>query len=84
MSGEQHISSLVVLHRPDGAAVLREFTAAHGALQIAAQGDCRCVLLCETDDQRVRNQSAHGGLAGAHRADQDDCGTRHEYLSAAR
>lgn len=53
MSGEQHISSLVVLHRPDGAAVLREFTAAHGALQIAAQGDCRCVLLCETDDQRA-------------------------------
>lgn len=53
MSGEQHISSLVVLHRPDGAAALRDFTAAHEAIKIAAEGDCRCVLLCETDNQRA-------------------------------
>lgn len=53
MSGEQHISSLVVLHRPDSIVAVREFAAAHDALQIAAEGDCRCVLLCETDGQRA-------------------------------
>jgi nitrate reductase NapD len=51
--GEQHISSLVVLHRPDSASVVREFMTTHQALQIAAEGDCRCVLLCETDNQRA-------------------------------
>ncbi|WP_130618426.1 chaperone NapD [Dyella amyloliquefaciens] len=53
MKGEQHISSLVVLHRPESAAIVREFTAAHDALDIAAEGDSRCVLLCETDNQRA-------------------------------
>lgn len=53
MKGEQHISSLVVLHRPESAAIVREFTATHEALEIAAEGDCRCVLLCETDNQRA-------------------------------
>jgi nitrate reductase NapD len=53
MKDEQHISSLVVLHRPDSAAVVREFTSAHDALTIAAEGDCRCVLLCETGNQRA-------------------------------
>lgn len=53
MNGEQHISSLVVLHRPESAAIVREFTAIHDALTIAAEGDSRCVLLCETDNQRA-------------------------------
>jgi nitrate reductase NapD len=53
MKDEQHISSLVVLHRPDGAAIVRGFAAAHDALTLAAEGDCRCVLLCETANQRA-------------------------------
>jgi len=53
MKGEQHISSLVVLHRPDSASIVRQFTATHESLQIAAEGDCRCILLCETDNQRA-------------------------------
>lgn len=53
MKGEQHISSLVVLHRPDSGSIVREFVSGHQALQLAAEGDCRCVLLCETDNQRA-------------------------------
>jgi periplasmic nitrate reductase NapD len=50
---EQHISSLVVLHRPYAAATLQAFVDLHPALDIAIQGDCRCVLVCETDHQRA-------------------------------
>ncbi|RDI98109.1 nitrate reductase formation protein NapD [Dyella solisilvae] len=53
MSSEQHISSLVVLHRPDALRAVQSFARAHPSLQIAAHGDCRCVVLCETDDQRA-------------------------------
>jgi nitrate reductase NapD len=51
--GEQHISSLVVMHRPDAMPVLRTFLESRPALTIAATGECRCVLLCETDNQRA-------------------------------
>ncbi|HET6552687.1 MAG TPA: chaperone NapD [Dyella sp.] len=51
--GEDHISSLLVMHRPDALAALQTFAASHDALEIAATGDSRCVLLCETDDQRA-------------------------------
>lgn len=50
---EHHISSLVVLHRPYAAATLKAFVDSHAALEIAVQGDSRCVLVCETDNQRA-------------------------------
>jgi len=53
MKDEHHISSLVVLHRPDAAAQLKTFAEHHDALEIAVQGDCRCVMLCETANQRA-------------------------------
>lgn len=53
MKDEHHISSLVVLHRPDAVPVLRAFVDQHDALDIAIQGECRCVLVCETDNQRA-------------------------------
>jgi len=53
MSDEQHISSLVILHRPDAADALKAFVATRDALELAVQGECRCVLLCETDSQRA-------------------------------
>ncbi|PXV61676.1 periplasmic nitrate reductase chaperone NapD [Dyella jiangningensis] len=53
MKDEHHISSLVVLHRPDAIAALGAFVEQHAALDIAVQGDCRCVVVCETDSQRA-------------------------------
>lgn len=53
MKDEHHISSLVVLHRPDAAGALQAFVDRHAELDIAVQGDCRCVLVCETDSQRA-------------------------------
>lgn len=53
MIGEQHISSLVVLHRREALAALQAWINAHAELDIAASGDCRCVVLCETDNQRA-------------------------------
>lgn len=50
---EHHISSLVVLHRPYAAATLKAFADLHPAMDIAVQGDCRCVMVCETDSQRA-------------------------------
>ncbi|MDR3446284.1 MULTISPECIES: chaperone NapD [unclassified Dyella] len=50
---EYHISSLVVLHRPDAASTLKAFIELHPELDIAVQGDCRCVMVCETDSQRA-------------------------------
>jgi nitrate reductase NapD len=50
---EYHISSLVVLHRPDAADTLKAFIDRHPALDIAVQGDCRCVMVCETGSQRA-------------------------------
>jgi len=52
MKDEQHISSLVVMHRQEAMPALRTFVESHSALSIAATGECRCVLLCETDHQR--------------------------------
>jgi nitrate reductase NapD len=52
MKDEQHISSLVVMHRQEALPNLRSFVESHPALAIAATGECRCVLLCETDHQR--------------------------------
>lgn len=53
MRDEHHISSLVVLHRPDAAPTLSAFVNDHDALDIAIQGECRCVMVCETDNQRA-------------------------------
>lgn len=53
MNDEHHISSLVVLHRPDAVDALKAFVDLHAALDIAVQGDCRCVMLCETANQRA-------------------------------
>lgn len=53
MRDEHHISSLVVLHRPDAAPTLSAFVDHHDALDIAIQGECRCVMVCETDNQRA-------------------------------
>lgn len=53
MKDEHHISSLVVLHRPDAVDALKTFAESHDTLDIAIQGDCRCVMVCETDNQRA-------------------------------
>jgi nitrate reductase NapD len=53
MNDEHHISSLVVLHRPDAVDVLKAFVELRDTLDIAIQGDCRCVMVCETDNQRA-------------------------------
>lgn len=53
MSGEVHISSLLVQHRHEATAALQALVAAHAELEIAVQGECRCVVLCETDDQHA-------------------------------
>lgn len=53
MNDELHISSLVVLHRPDAIGTLQAFVDHHTTLDIAAQGDSRCVLVCETDSQHA-------------------------------
>lgn len=50
---EHHISSLVVLHRPYATATLKAFVDLHPAMDIAVQGDCRCVMVCETSNQRA-------------------------------
>ncbi|WP_081500628.1 chaperone NapD [Dyella japonica] len=50
---EHHISSLVVLHRPEATDALKAFVDHRPALDIAVQGDCRCVMVCETDSQRA-------------------------------
>jgi len=49
---ELHISSLLVQHRNEALAGLRDLVAGIPALEIAATGEGRCVVLCETDDQR--------------------------------
>ncbi|WP_267220476.1 chaperone NapD [Dyella silvae] len=53
MKDDHHISSLVVLHRPDAADRLKAFVDQYPALDIAVRGDCRCVMVCETDSQRA-------------------------------
>ncbi|MFC4765712.1 chaperone NapD [Dyella koreensis] len=53
MNPELHISSLVVQHRHDAIARLEALIDATASMEIAARGDCRCVVLCETDNQRV-------------------------------
>lgn len=53
MSSERHISSLVVLHRNDAMPALEALIDACANIDIAARADCRCVVLCETDDQRT-------------------------------
>jgi periplasmic nitrate reductase NapD len=53
VSGERHISSLLVLHRPDAAPVLEAFAHRCEELEIAARAESRCVVLCETDHQRA-------------------------------
>ena len=50
---ELHISSLVVQHRPHAAGIVKTFVDQHPALDLAVQGDSRCVLVCETDSQRA-------------------------------
>ncbi len=52
MNDELHISSLVVQHRPEAFARLAATVQARAGMEIAARGDTRCVVLCETDDQR--------------------------------
>jgi nitrate reductase NapD len=53
MNAEQHISSLVLLHRVEAMPAIKALVDAHAALDIAVRGDCRCVVLCETEDQRT-------------------------------
>ena len=53
MADELHISSLLVQHRADALPVLEAFVRAHAELDLAANGECRSVLLCETDNQRA-------------------------------
>ena len=53
MNDEQHISSLVLLHRHEALPAIRALVEAQAGLEIAAHGDCRCVVLCETADQRA-------------------------------
>lgn len=53
MSRELHISSLLVQHRHDALPRLQALTDRHAELEIALHEDCRCVVLCETDDQRA-------------------------------
>lgn len=52
-SGDEHISSLLVMYRQESLPTLEAFVAAHPSLDIAASGDSRCVVLCETHDQRA-------------------------------
>lgn len=53
MNDEHHISSLVVMHRLDALDELKAFVDVHDALEIAVEGAGRCVLLCETSNQRA-------------------------------
>ena len=53
MSGEQHISSLVLLHRHEAMPAIRTLVEACAGVEIAVHGPCRCVVLCETEDQRT-------------------------------
>ncbi|WP_114238328.1 chaperone NapD [Dyella sp. C9] len=53
MRDELHISSLMLLYRPDAFDRLQSFVDAHPELEIATHAESRCVLLCETDNQRA-------------------------------
>jgi nitrate reductase NapD len=53
MNGEQHISSLVLLHRHEAMPAIKALVEAHAEIEIAVSGDCRCVILCETENQRT-------------------------------
>jgi nitrate reductase NapD len=53
MPRELHISSLLIQHRHDALPRLQALIDRHTELEIALQEDCRCVVLCETDDQRA-------------------------------
>ncbi len=53
VADELHISSLLVQHRADALPVIETFVRAHRELDLAASGDCRSVLLCETGNQRA-------------------------------
>lgn len=52
MNDELHISSLVVQHRPEAFARLASTIQASQGMEIALRDGGRCVVLCETDDQR--------------------------------
>lgn len=53
MPRELHISSLLIQHRHEALPRLQALIDQHAELEIALQEDCRCVVLCETDDQRA-------------------------------
>lgn len=53
MTPELHISSLLVQHRHDAIARMEALIDTKSGMEIAARGDCRCVVLCETDNQRI-------------------------------
>lgn len=53
MNHEQHISSLLVLHRPDALSRLQALVDTRPGLSIATHAESRCVVLCETDSQRA-------------------------------
>lgn len=63
MNDERHISSLLVLHRPEALPGLEAQIDACADIDIAAHADCRCVVLCETDDQRALMDHIDGLLA---------------------
>lgn len=53
MNDDLHIASFVVQHRPEAWPTLEAYVAAHAGLEVAARNDTRCVLLCESEDQRA-------------------------------
>jgi nitrate reductase NapD len=53
MPRELHISSLLIQHRHDALPRLQALIDRYAELEIALQEECRCVVLCETDDQRA-------------------------------
>lgn len=52
IADELHISSLLVQHRPAALADLERAVAAQPGLDIVLRGESRCVVVCETEDQR--------------------------------
>lgn len=53
MDNELHISSLLVQHRRAAMAALEQVVDTVDGLEIALRGECRCVVVCETEDQRA-------------------------------
>lgn len=66
MNDERHISSLLIWHRDDAKSALDACIAICPALELAARENGRCIVLCETNDQRavLDHIDALGALPG--------------------